>query len=53
MATALADLHETGFGQSSKHLGTTNDRQRRAHAESWTVTMIGGSIASGRALSSK
>ena len=53
MTTALADLHETGLGQSSDDLGTADDRQRRAHAESWTVAMIGGSMASGRASSSK
>src|SRR6185437_11305024 len=45
--------HETGLGQSSDDLGTADDRQRRAHAESWTVAIIGGSMASGRASSSK
>ena len=27
---------------NSNDLGTADDRQRRAHAESWTVAMIGG-----------
>ncbi len=38
---------------NSNDLGTADDRQRRAHAESWTVAMIGGSMASGRVSSSK
>jgi hypothetical protein len=53
MTTALTHLGETGLGQSSNDLGTADDRQRRAHAESWTVAMIGGSMASGSASSSK
>ena len=53
MATALAHLHETGLGESSDDLGTADDRQPQAHAESSTVAMIGGSMASGRVWSSK
>ncbi len=53
VAASLAHLHETGFGRRGDDVGATDDRQSRAHADSWTVAMMGGSVPSGRVSSSK
>ena len=53
MAASLAHLHETSLGQSGDDVGATDDRQCRAHADSWTVAMMGGSTTSGMVSSSK
>jgi len=51
-AVSLADLLVTYLGKSDDDSGATGDRERRAHAESWTVAMMGSSRSSGSASSS-
>ena len=53
VAASLADLLVTHLGKSDDDSGAADDRERRAHAESWTVAMMGGSMSSGSASSSK
>lgn len=52
MASTLTHLRVPDLYQGGDDIGTTGNRERRAHAESWTVAMTGGSIASGKASSS-
>jgi len=44
VAASLADLLITDLGKSHDDSATADDGERRAHAESWTVAMIGGSM---------
>ena len=53
VAASLAHLHVTRFGKGDDDSGAADDGECRAHAESWTVAMIGGSISSGSVSSSK
>ena len=53
VASPLAHLHEAALPERSDHLGAGDDRERRAHAESSMVAMIGGSMLSGSISSSK
>jgi hypothetical protein len=53
VTASVADLLITHFGKSDDDSGAADDGERRTHAESWTVAMIGGSMSSGSASSSK
>lgn len=53
MAASLADLLIADFGEGGDDSGAADDGECWAHAESWTVAMIGGSMSSGSAAPSK
>lgn len=53
VTASLARLHVPHFGKGGDDGGTAYDRERRAHAESRTVAMIGGSTSSGGVSPSK
>ena len=53
VAAPLAQLDQASLGECRDRLGTGDQRQRRGHADSSTEAMIGGSISSGTAVSSK
>ena len=53
VAASLADLLIAHLGKSDDDSSAADDGERRAHAVSWTVAMMGGSMSSGSAASSK